>query len=116
MARRVPRTSSAAPGLGSNESMCVTPPAIHNRMTDRALPGLWRVVDGATCAGPEGNRVAAIPREPTRNRSRRFSKPFQEDGTRTQSDFGLAIVTSQEIRAALEGLSSAWARSVGAAP
>ena len=38
MVESVPRISSGASGLGSNESMCVTPPPIHKKMTDRALP------------------------------------------------------------------------------
>ena len=38
MLDNVPRISVGASGLGSNESMCVTPPAIHRMMTDFALP------------------------------------------------------------------------------
>ncbi len=64
---RLPRTSAGASGLGSNESRCVTPPAIHSTMTERARPFavaplLW------------GKREPATLREATRSKSRRFIK------------------------------------------
>ena len=69
----VPRTDSGASGLGSNESMCVTPPAIQSTITDSAvaLPAA-----GASAEADEpGKAPAARPIEPTRSTSRRPRSP-----------------------------------------
>src|SRR5262245_8730756 len=71
----VPRISTGASGFGSNESMCVTPPAIQSRMTDFAFAFVFAAE--ALCPG---KNVEAMPSEPTRSRSRRDSNPFQASG------------------------------------
>src|SRR4051812_14593465 len=74
----VPRTPSGASGLGSKESMWVTPPAIQSRRTELALP---EVVGAAPMDWP-GQAEAARANDPTRNTSLRLHRAARADGDR----------------------------------
>src|SRR5947208_1872499 len=79
MAPSVPRISEGASGLGSKESRCVTPPAIHSTITERAVPvrRAGRAWAGVT---PSGSSDPATASEPTRSRSRRPRSPSHASG------------------------------------
>src|SRR5438046_628693 len=82
----VPRTSTGASGLGSKESMCVTPPAIQRKMTDLAFPFpstgdcFSAAVAEPPASSAAGTAEAAILTEPTRSTSRRFQRPSRPRG------------------------------------
>src|SRR5262245_9350852 len=70
----VPRTCSGASGFGSNESWCVTPPAIHRTITDLAFADPVLAIPG------RGRAAALTPAAATRRASRRLSRPDQAGG------------------------------------
>src|SRR4051794_33620335 len=67
---RVPRICSGASGLGSNELMCVTPPASQRTTTDRV-----GVVVVAVAPAAPGRSEPARLNDPTRSTSRRPHDP-----------------------------------------
>src|SRR5207249_9210071 len=67
---RLPLISEGASGLGSKESRCVTPPAIHRTMTDLAVAASGLTEEAAWAPG---SRAPATPSEATRSRSRRLT-------------------------------------------
>src|SRR5438445_4971180 len=80
--RSVPRISAGASGLGSNESIWLTPPAIQSKMTDfaGADPGAGAVLALALGPAIAGNARKAIPSAPTRSKSRRLQRELQAVG------------------------------------
>src|SRR6476469_247471 len=97
---KVPRTSTGASGLGSNESICVTPPAIQRKMTDLAFPfpSAGPGFPSAACAEPPANYAARTPEaamltEPTRNISRRFQRLSRPRG-RLLSGIGRILISA----------------------
>ena len=77
IADNVPRICSGASGLGSSESMCVTPPPIHRKMTDFAFAvGLGVNSPRAVPPSNPGSTDADNASGPTLSRSRRQASDF----------------------------------------